>query len=79
MFKRSLLSLVLIAGLACPVAAVAAEGDSVVTRVTEQVCEFVKDNQIALGGAAVVTTAAVAALVAWYYGYFTTTENNQVA
>lgn len=76
MFKRSLLSLVLIAGLACPLVA-RAEGEEAVVTLTEQVCNFVKDNQVAFGAATVTVTAAAVAALAWYYGYFQTAENNE--
>ncbi len=89
MFKRSLLSLVLVTAFVCP-AAISASEDELVSVVAEAVTEvapeaagiaaqalqLIKDNKLALG-AGVVATAGAVALAAWYYGYFQTAENNQ--
>lgn len=85
MFKRSLLSLVLVTAFVCPVA-ISANEDGVAEAVTEvapeavgiaaQALQLIKDNKLALG-AGLVATAGVVALAAWYYGYFQTAENNQ--
>lgn len=86
MFKRSLLSLVLVTAFVCP-AAISATEEEIVLAATEvatevapsiaaQALQLIKDNKLALG-AGVVATAGAVALAAWYYGYFQTAENNQ--